>query len=151
MMKKLEGVALALLAAAVLSPACGGPSDDEIQENLTPNTLTDIGVCTEVVNDQCPEDMAVIPKDAPKIYVAGRLRNATIGTVVSASLIYNEDSGPTELVNTRVTIDKVNVNLESYPVFYFTNTDLWDAGSYSVSLQLEDQNQQPIYKDFSIE
>lgn len=149
-MKQLAGMALALLAAALLA-ACGGPSDDATRENMTPNLLGDVGVCTEVINDQCPEDMAVLPRDASKFYVAGKLSNATIGTTISAVLTYTGGTEPEELASTQVTIDQVNVSIESYPVFYFTNNQPWDAGSYSVKLQVENQQQDPILKNFSLE
>jgi hypothetical protein len=150
MIKKLTLPALVLITAMLLT-SCGGSSDEEIRESLTPNTLTDVGVCTAVVNDQCPEDMAVIPRDTPKIYVAGRLKNATVGTMVNASLRNLEGEEPLDLVNTQLAINAVNVNLESFPVFYFTNTDPWTTGKYSVKIQVQGGGQEPVYKDFSVE
>lgn len=149
-MKHLAGVALTFLAAALVI-ACGNTTEDAARENLTPNMLGNVGVCTEVINDQCPEDMAAIPRDASKFYVTGKLSNATVGTTVSARLSYTGGSEPIELASTQVTIDQVNVSLESYPVFYFTNNNLWDAGGYTVGLQVENQKQDPLIKDFSIE
>ncbi|GBE57537.1 hypothetical protein BMS3Abin01_00457 [bacterium BMS3Abin01] len=141
---------LALLALVLLVSACGGSSIEE-KVDLTPNQLTDVGVCTRVVEDRCTGDMEVIPADSPRIYVAARVHNATIGTVVSASLRNLEGGEPLELVNTQVTIDRVNTSLDSYPVFYFTNTEPWTRGAYSVKVQVEAQDAAPVHKDFRVE
>jgi hypothetical protein len=149
-MKLRAAAAIATLLLGFMAASCSGETGD-IEAELTPNMLGDVGVCTGVVNDRCPQDMQVIPSDSPRIYVAGRVRNATIGTQVSAVLTNLEGEEPADLAGSRITIDMVNTDMESFPVFYFTNTEPWTRGRYSVKMKVEAEGAEPVYKEFRIE
>lgn len=139
LMKRLIWIIASIIALSLWAGACGGE-----------NQLKEVAVCTGVVNDRCPESMSVIPADSPAIYTAGRLKSAVEGTQVSATLINFADDEPVELLTFTITINKINKDGDSYPVFYFTNTDPWTRGPYQVRMHVEGSESDPVVMDFEV-
>lgn len=149
-MKRLTFGLLAALAVTILLVACGGEGGDS--ENLSANIMADFKTCTEVVEDQCPEEQTSFSPDTREIFVAGRVDNATPGAEITATFMYEYNDGEfVEIGSYTITIENVSNQLHSFPVFYFQNPNDWVSGEYTIRIEMEDFDSEPIYKDLVIE
>ncbi len=116
--------------------------------NISTANISDIKVCDNIHELQCPSDNPVFSCSTPVIYVSCILKNAPAGTPVKFALYYVPQG---DEAIAEITIEsKPGSTNEIYSEFSAPDIG-WHAGAYKVVLSVDTDNSEPISKTFKVE
>lgn len=133
---KTKVLSLFLIASCVfvMAAAC----------EVTTANITDVRMCDNSQNLQCPADNPSFTTTTPEIFCTVVLNNAPEGTQITASWYYLEDE-QTFIDSAMLLSEETASDLE----FLLTKpTNDWPTGNYKVELQIN--NEEPLVKEFSV-